>query len=234
MALTDFQSYKFTFEEVCPTLEEMFTFLQLPKAEEEHPGNLFVNDILPELHTNGGITGGYRILPVDEIRLKEGVAVIANTELCLGRQVCGYIKKSTSMALFLCTAGDFFTQMTDHYNQRGDLLEAFIVDAIGSMIVESAMDKIQESLLKDMQAAHLGISNRYSPGYCNWHLSEQKTLFQLIGENPIDVRLSESCLMQPIKSVSGVIGIGEQITKSEYGCATCNSEHCIYRRIKNR
>ena len=106
-----------------------------------------------------------------------------------------------------------------------------ITDALGSLTVENAMDKIQSRLADDMLADGLHISNRYSPGYCNWPLREQKTLFELIGNNPTGITLSDSCLMYPTKSVSGIIGIGPRMRRLEYGCPACDNKGCVYRRI---
>jgi hypothetical protein len=54
---------------------------------------------------------------------------------------------------------------------------------------------------------------RFIPGYCNWLLSDQQKLFELIGGNNCGVKLTESSLMILIKSVSGVIGVGAEVKK---------------------
>jgi hypothetical protein len=225
-------SYTFTFADVAPTLEEICEFLRLDATETEHPGVVFIEEILPELHSNKDISGGYKLLPVEELNTKEGRIVLSNNALQLERQVAGYLKGSEYAALFVCTAGSLFTELTRRFNDKGDLLEAYIVDAIGSLTVEKAMDRIQNDLMRKVAVEGLSISNRYSPGYCNWHLSSQPILFELIGENPTGVSLSDSCLMQPIKSVSGIIGIGKGVKRREYGCVVCQNENCIYRKIK--
>ena len=156
---------------------------------------------------------------------------VKNIELNLGRQLCGYIKEATQVALFLCTAGEDFTRMTTQLNEQGDIMEAYILDAIGSLTVEKAMGKIQESLKNEVQKQQMKISNRYSPGYCNWPLSDQTALFELIGENPTGIELSDSCLMTPRKSISGIIGIGKHLKHHKYGCEICTNSSCIYRKI---
>jgi hypothetical protein len=37
--------------------------------------------------------------------------------------------------------------------------------------------------------------------------------------------------MQPIKSVSGVIGIGRAVRRVPYTCRLCELEDCLYRRL---
>ena len=44
----------------------------------------------------------------------------------------------------------------------------------------------------------------YSPGYCGWHVTGQRALFAYLQPEQIGITLNASCLMQPLKSVSGV------------------------------
>lgn len=229
----NFQSYHFTFAEVAPAFAEVLDFLHSTDLEEEHPAVVFTREILEELNFDEGITGGYILENMENLNVKEGTILLGNTLLHPGRQVCGYIKESTQAALFLCTAGEDFTRMTNALNEQGDIMEAYILDAIGSLTVENAMNKIQENLRLSFVTHHLKISNRYSPGYCNWPLTDQKTLFGMIGENPTGITLSDSCLMTPRKSVSGIIGIGKNLKHQEYGCKICSNTSCIYRKILN-
>jgi Methionine synthase I, cobalamin-binding domain len=226
-----FQSFHFTFADVAPTFDEILEFIQSTDLEEEHPAIVFIRDILDELNFDTGINGGYVLHKIEELNLKAGLLKVNDAELNLGRQVCGYIKEATQVALFLCTAGEDFTRMTNQLNEQGDIMEAYILDAIGSLTVEKAMDKIQENLKNELHKQHLKISNRYSPGYCNWPLFDQAVLFKIIGENPTGIQLSDSCLMTPRKSISGIIGIGKHLKHHKYGCEICSNTTCIYRKI---
>lgn len=228
---TDFRSFHFTFAEVAPTFDEIIDFVQSAELEEEHPAVIFIREILNELNIDTGISGGYTLKNIEELNVKQGIIRMDDKELNLGRQVCGYVKEATRAALFLCTAGEEFTRMTNQLNEQGDIMEAYILDAIGSLTVEKAMDTIQQQLKSEMAAKGWKISNRYSPGYCNWPLSDQKPLFELIGNQPTGIQLSDSCLMTPRKSVSGIIGIGANLKHHEYGCITCSNATCIYRKI---
>jgi len=102
------------------------------------------------------------------------------------------------------------------------------------VVVEEAMDRIQADLQQRMSESGLKTTNRYSPGYCDWDLAEQEKLFDVFPENYLDIRLSSSSLMHPIKSVSGLIGIGTDVRYNEYTCNLCDEKNCIYRNRKNR
>jgi hypothetical protein len=148
--------------------------------------------------------------------------------------VFGQIKKSDSVALFLCTAGDEIGIRSRKAMQERDFLKGYIYDVIGSEIVEAAADLMQESLEKAAASSGLKITNRYSPGYCGWDVVEQHKLFQLIPDNFCGIRLTESALMSPEKSISGIIGIGRDVNSNPYTCSICDMKDCIYRKVKER
>ena len=219
MQTDTFHSFHFVFEEVQPRLEEIQSFLKSEDSRADHPVNVAIREIMPLLADNNSIAGGYLLRKAGEVCLNTGA------------QIRGYLKGADYLALFACTAGAIFTDLVNRYNQTGDYLEAFVADAIGSLTVEKAMDKIHAQLELEMQAESMRVGNRYSPGYCNWPVSNQRELFEQIGELPIAISLTESCLMLPIKSVSGIIGVGAHIRKRPYACRICNNRDCAYRRI---
>lgn len=214
-----FHSFHFSFEEVQPSYREIQSFLKSENYDDDHPANIATREIMHILMDNDEISGGYILRRADKVRLNTGA------------QIKGYIKGAEWIALFVCTAGAVYTNLARSYNAEGSYLEAFIADAIGSLTVEKAMDKIQALLAVDMEAEGLQISNRYSPGYCNWSVSGQRELFDQMGDLPVAVSLTESCLMLPIKSVSGIIGVGAHIHKHPYACQICKNKDCIYRKI---
>lgn len=70
----------------------------------------------------------------------------------------------------------------------------------------------------------------YSPGYCGWHVSAQKALFDVLKPEEIGIILRDSFLMEPLKSISGVLIAGpaniHQIDNSYSFCADCENEPC--------
>jgi cobalamin-dependent methionine synthase I len=94
---------------------------------------------------------------------------------------------------------------------NNEMLHGYIYHIYGSLAVENAMELIQNNLKFEMAKTGSEISNRYSPGYCRWTVAEQKKLFSLLPPEFCGITLSDSCLMQPIKSISGFIGIGPKI-----------------------
>lgn len=227
-----FKEYRFSFDQVCPTPEVLAGYLQMPDLGGYSLVETSVKEIFAILADTQEIVGGYRILDCTGTNVASGEVECTAGILHTGRRITGYMKGASQIALFICTAGQIFTDLSHVYQQSGDFLEAFVVESIGSATVENAMDKIQIALEIQMAEEGRKITNRYSPGYCEWHLSGQRDLFSYLDEQTTGVCLNDSCLMQPIKSVSGIIGIGDEVRKRPYGCAICNSTTCTYRHLK--
>jgi hypothetical protein len=71
---------------------------------------------------------------------------------------------------------------------------------------------------------------RFSPGYCGWHISGQQKLFAALHPEEIGVTLTPSCLMKPLKSISGVIIAGDrdifQFDDTFAFCGECSTHVC--------
>jgi hypothetical protein len=193
-----------------------------------------VEEILAELADISGIKAHYRIF--DDIRLhNENKSVEINGLVFnVKKIVFGQIKNSESFALFLCTAGEETGQRSRKAMQEDDLLKGYIYDVVGSEIVEAAADLMQESLRAAVSAEGMLITNRYSPGYCGWDVGEQHKLFSLFPGNHCGIRLTDSALMDPVKSVSGLIGIGKSVKMIPDTCSLCNMTGCIYRNRREK
>jgi hypothetical protein len=109
----------------------------------------------------------------------------------------------------------------------GDLLRTFWSEAIR----ESALHGVSQALYRRIVESHgLGKTATMSPGSLgDWPLREQRQLFQILGdtETTIGLRLTESCLMLPTKSVSGIRFPTEKRFES---CQLCPRESCPGRR----
>jgi hypothetical protein len=196
------------------------------------PVTLLINQITEELLSIGDIKAEYRIFKEISFHHEEKSlhveGVIFNIKPIIYRQ----IKEAEEVALFICTAGPVIGEMSRNSMKSGDLLKGYVYDVIGSEVVEAAADMMQEELRKSMTTPGKGITNRFSPGYCGWDVAEQHKLFSFFKDNFCGITLTESALMNPVKSVSGLIGIGEHVRYAPYQCHLCDDKNCIYRNRK--
>lgn len=170
----------------------------------------------------------YRILDTVSIRKKE--FSIDNLEFNCGSKIARQLRNAEQLIVFVCTSGHGITQQYKEYIRTNELVKAYFADMLGNIIVEKAMDIIQERISEEMKTRGISITNRYSPGYCNWNINEQAKIFSILPDNPCGVKLTESSLMIPSKSISGVIGCGKNVKYTAYGCQLCELEMCIYRK----
>ena len=193
-----------------------------------------VKEVMNETAGFFDIRGGYRIFDqIDFIR--EGCHIrIADVEFITNKIVYHQLKHSEQIAVFVCTAGEGISQWSKQ-TMAGDPLKGFIADILGSVVVETAIDAIQQKLSDEVgQERGLKITNRYSPGYCGWLTQEQHKLFGLLSGDNCGIQLTESALMLPIKSVSGFIGIGANVHFNPYTCQLCEATHCVYRNKRSK
>lgn len=149
----------------------------------------------------------------------------------MGPIILRQLGDSEAYSLFIATAGCEYDDFMARLKDDGDMVRLFIADALGSVVAERCADCMEVSLQQSIDKLGWHHTNRFSPGYCGWHVSEQQLLFPLFQGHTCGVTLNDSSLMLPIKSVSGIIGIGKKVRKQEYTCGLCNMKQC-YKRIK--
>ena len=148
----------------------------------------------------------------------------------MGKIILQQLKGAEAYALFIATSGRDFEAFQQQLKEDGDMVRVFIADALGSVIAEKCADEMEKNLQLSIEKLGWKHTNRFSPGYCGWHVSEQQKLFPLFDGNTCGVTLTESSLMLPIKSVSGIIGVGQKVRRLDYTCGLCNFEKCYKRR----
>lgn len=150
----------------------------------------------------------------------------------MGKIILRQLRGSEAYALFVCTAGVDYEAYQQRLKAEGDMVRVFIADALGSVIAEKCADQMEVTLQESIDKLGWHHTNRFSPGYCGWHVSEQQRLFPLFDGHTCGITLTHSSLMVPIKSVSGIIGLGKEVRKLEYTCGLCTFDKCYKRKKK--
>jgi hypothetical protein len=151
-----------------------------------------------------------------------------------GKIVHKMLKHSETYAFFLVTVGQEPEMLAKDLLDKGDILEGFITDLVASALVDSLAAQVHEVLAALASRRGMKVTNRYSPGYCSWDVAEQQKLFKLFPANTCGISLSESSLMNPVKSISGIIGMGPEVKFNEYTCEICPMKTCHFRKAKNQ
>ncbi len=123
---------------------------------------------------------------------------------------------AVKVALCLCTIGEDLERSSAELIKTNEMLRGFILDSFGSEAAEETAIQADRSIAKE--ARHLGLwpSKRYSPGYGTWDIREQTYVFDTLPAEEIGVRLTDTFMMVPRKSVSfriNLYGNREQSTR---------------------
>lgn len=170
---------------------------------------------------------GYMIYPLEG---SDGNFItVAGVRLATRSIITPMLRDATHIVLFVATAGKEFNDLLHSGKGERDIVREYVLDSIGSEIAEATVRKAVE-YIELLQPPGVGTGNPYSPGYCGWHVSEQQKLFPLLGDAACGVILNDSSLMWPVKSVSGIIPIGPEVTKQAYGCRICGRENCYKKK----
>lgn len=171
---------------------------------------------------------GYALFPAGEV--SDRAVSVAGQTFAVGKVIASCLCGASHFALFVATAGEEFADWTKRQALGGDVFRDFLIDTVGSEVAEAAGRALALRLSHEVGREGLRAGNSYSPGYCGWNVRDQRRLFALLPETPCGIRLGDSCLMEPIKSISGVIPLGPDIEKKPYGCAICNNRNCYKKR----
>ena len=132
------------------------------------------------------------------------------------------------LSLFAVTCGQAVGERIRDLFLANDYPLGAALDAGASLAADQAA-KVAQDKFTEMLESPAGVM-RYSPGYCGWHVSGQKALFARLGSVNAGITLSESCLMQPLKSVSGVIVAGlpeiHRFANDYPFCSACTGKEC--------
>jgi len=114
--------------------------------------------------------------------------------------------RAERLALFAVSCGQAVCDgIRDHFNAN-DYPRGAALDAGASLAADQAAQAAQDLFVATLDGQE-GVL-RYSPGYCGWHVSGQKALFGFLDAAVVGITLTDSSLMHPLKSVSGVIVVG--------------------------
>lgn len=164
------------------------------------------------------------VFKVTSVERKEGDEVLLDNVKFKSRVLSINLQGIHRVFPFVATCGVELESWAKSYI---DPFDQFWADAIMLSALSPAVEALTAYLMDRLQTRNMATMN---PGSLeDWPITEQTALFSLLGNvtDLIGVRLTESFLMVPTKSVSGVYFE----TASDYkNCQLCPRENCPNRR----
>ena len=185
---------------------------------------------LPELITPRLV---HRII---DLHATSGDRAVLSEDACFNSpKLARTLRGADKVCCFVATIGAGLETEVKRCMEHNRFADAYVLDTLGSMVVEALVDRFHIDHEKTRKSKGQAVTLRFSPGYCDWPLMEQIDLFARFGKTrPAGVQLTETCLMSPQKSISGVFGIlprGVDGSVADYNpCRSCRQPRCIARR----
>ncbi len=172
------------------------------------------------------------IFRVDHVAALERRRIVLSSGAAYEGAVGAFLKHSTMLATFVVTIGSAVERLSRGWLKAGKVMQGAIADAIASQCADAAGELLCNEVRRWAQERGCDTTPPYSPGYCGMTVRQQIPLFASLPTRRINVHRTASCLMLPVKSISGLIGIGpaDQVSPGGYPCEACTHPHCMQRR----
>lgn len=145
------------------------------------------------------------LLEEGKIRFPYGQVVSRDLwrNLTNGSQPCG----SREVFLFAATIGLAYDRLVQRARITS-MAKASFLNAIGAAAVENVCDQLNEELCRIAAEEGKSLRPRYSAGYGDFSLENQRGIFDLLSPaKHIGLTLKDNLIMVPEKSVTAVIGL---------------------------
>lgn len=172
----------------------------------------------------------YELVPLNhspraEARLNSGV-------MLPGKMMTGILPGTKMLAAAVCTIGPRLEEEVTCCLKREERLQALLLDCIGSSAVDVLIQRACHVMGDEAACRGYRASSPLSPGMHHLDISVQPDVFWLAQGQRIGMRLTESGMLVPRKSVSLLWGLGARMptwSKAEV-CRSCaKGDTCIYR-----
>jgi len=169
----------------------------------------------------------YTILPMHDLQHQrvtlDGGAVFE------GPLVARALVGATEVALTVCTVGSALDKRVDALFAENPV-RALALDGAGIGAVGGIARLVGERVREEAVTRGSRIGMRAEPGQEGWPIQQQRVLFDLLPAEEIGVRLTDSYLMLPRKSLSFVVGLGPEMCPDAVTCDFCSKrERCGWR-----
>jgi hypothetical protein len=169
----------------------------------------------------------------EKVKVKEvghEKVLLENGTVLKGPFASQHLSPAQSVVVILCTVGD---DIDKHVSEvmASDIVYGLALDGVGSAAVEALANAACKFIEDEVAKEGLKTTIPLSPGMVGWPVEAgQPALFEIIDASQINVKLTPYFLMAPRKSLSMVLGIGNEFSTSGTTCDFCTMrETCNYR-----
>lgn len=154
----------------------------------------------------------------------------------VGNSIVKHLNGCEKVVCMAVTVGEKIEREVTKKFQAGEYVSSILLDAAATAAVEQAADSLEKTIALKTAKESFKMRWRYSPGYGDWDLNQQKSFFEIIGAEEIGMSLSAAMMLIPRKSVTAIIGLekiisGEKVSAhKKNSCQTCAKKDCPARK----
>lgn len=149
-----------------------------------------------------------------------------------GPLVAKALAGASEISIALCTIGPKLEERMEEL-MNIDMMKGLAFDGAGTAAIGLVSQAIRNKIVADAEKRSLKMGMKAQPGQEGWPIEQQRVLFSTLPAEQINVRLTESCLMIPRKSVTFVIPFGSDLCEDAVPCDFCSKrERCQWRKKK--
>ncbi|MFA5119403.1 MAG: methionine synthase [Candidatus Omnitrophota bacterium] len=138
----------------------------------------------------------------------DGLVRLADGTIFQSRQLSLFLNGCGEILLMGATAGKEIIQMIEQESKADNLTRGVVFDAVASEMVDSALGWIMDYFNRQLRRESLSLTkNRFSAGYGDFLLQNQKKMFSLLDLKRLGITLTKAYVLIPEKSVTAIAGI---------------------------
>jgi hypothetical protein len=188
-----------------------------------------IYDILPVLSGSAELSGSDKLSGSVELSWDHKTIRLEGGLTFEGPLVARALKGAEKVAIAVCTIGPALEAAVKELF-ADDPVQAMALDGAGVAALREVSWVVIDEVRGIAADRGWGSGMRAQPGQEGWSIWQQRAIFGHLPGDEIGVRLSDSCLMVPQKSVSFVIGMGPGMRPDAVACDFCSRrERCHWR-----
>lgn len=162
---------------------------------------------------------------------KDNQVFLNNNVILEGEFIKEKLAECQYVIVVVSTIGKGIEELINEKYEVGDYLSALIIDNVGTIALDHINRFFWNRMVESLKGSSIGITSRLSPGDTAMSVEEQTKIFKCLEGNEINVKLTDSYMMLPLKATSAIYGFGEGIgiTRIEHVCRECSLKNCSYR-----
>lgn len=196
--------------------------------------------------TREEITQGYKLvkpqgiyspIKIKKIFFSERRVDLENDfSLFFNNSAINFLKETDHLVFGIVTIGNILEDKIFEFFTHKEYSRGWALDAVGTVAIRYLSQYIMNMVCQEAKKQHLQTTKHFIPGTLEWDISQQANIFQIIPTDKIGVKLTESYMMVPKKSLSWVMGLGKNIIiayKDDNSCQICQAINCQFRKVFN-